>query len=65
MENAKQNDITIKVDTALATIERDNPSLKGALPNNYYLRLQLDNAKFMFYWIKSIKSISLKIEKII
>ena len=36
MENAKQNDIAIKIDQALATVEKDNPTLKGALPSNYY-----------------------------
>jgi type I restriction enzyme M protein len=46
MENAKQNDIAIKVDKALSTLENSNPSLKGALPNNYYSSLGLDRAKF-------------------
>ena len=32
MENAKQNDIAIKIDKALESVERSNPSLKGALP---------------------------------
>lgn len=45
MENAKQNDIAIKIDTALFTVEKNNPSLKGALPDNYYSRLNLDIAK--------------------
>lgn len=36
MENAKQNDIALKIDTALYTIEKINPILKGALPDNYY-----------------------------
>ena len=31
-KNAKQNDIALKIDTALATVEKNNPSLKGALP---------------------------------
>lgn len=43
--NAKQNDIALKIDTALATVEKNNPSLKGALPDNYYSRLDLDVAK--------------------
>jgi len=43
--NAKQNDIALKIDTALHTVERDNPSLKGALPDNYYSRLNLDVTK--------------------
>lgn len=45
MENAKQDDIALKIDTALYTIEKNNPSLKGALPDNYYSRLSLDTAK--------------------
>jgi type I restriction enzyme M protein len=43
--NAKQNDIALKIDTALATVEKLNPSLKGALPDNYYSRLDLDVSK--------------------
>lgn len=31
MENAKQDDIALKIDTALYTIEKANPALKGAL----------------------------------
>ena len=31
MENAKQDDIALKIDTALYTIEKTNPALKGAL----------------------------------
>lgn len=45
MQNAKQNDIAIKIDAALAQAEKDNPTLKGALPNNYYANLGLDRAK--------------------
>ncbi len=44
-ENAKQNDIALKIDTALHTIEKDNPALKGALPDNYFSRLGLDRTK--------------------
>lgn len=46
MENAKQEDITLKVDTALKTIEKNNKSLEGALPDNYFSRLGLDHSKF-------------------
>ena len=42
MENAKQSDIAIKIDTALHEIEQKNPSLEGALPDNYYSRLHMD-----------------------
>ena len=45
MENAKQDDIALKIDTALYTIEKINPALKGALPDNYYSRLHIDTAK--------------------
>lgn len=45
LENAKQDDIAIKIDTALSTIEKANASLKGALPDNYYSRLSLDISK--------------------
>lgn len=45
MENAKQDDIALKIDTALYTIEKTNPALKGALPDNYYSRLAIDTNK--------------------
>lgn len=44
-KNAKQNDIALKIDTALHTIEKNNPALKGALPDNYFSRLGLDRTK--------------------
>lgn len=45
MKNAKQDDIALKIDTALSTIEKKNPALRGALPDNYYSRLKLDTSK--------------------
>lgn len=45
IENAKQEDLALKIDTALYTVEKNNPSLKGALPDNYYSRLNLDVSK--------------------
>ncbi len=45
IKNAKQDDIAIKIDTALHTIEKNNSSLKGALPDNYFSRLGLDKSK--------------------
>ena len=45
IENAKQDDIALKIDTALNTIEKNNPSLKGALPDNYFSRLNMDVSK--------------------
>lgn len=45
IENSKQDDIALKIDTALHTIEKNNPTLKGALPDNYFSRLGLDASK--------------------
>ena len=45
ISNAKQDDIAIKIDTALFTVEKSNPALKGALPDNYYSRMSLDVSK--------------------
>lgn len=39
--NAKQDDIAIKIDTALYQIEKNNKALKGALPDNYFSGLGL------------------------
>lgn len=44
-KQAKQDDIAIKIDTALHTVEKNNKSLKGALPDNYFSRLGLDASK--------------------
>lgn len=44
-KNAAQNDLALKIDTALHTIEKDNPALAGALPDNYFSRLGLDKTK--------------------
>ena len=33
------------IDTALHTTEKNNPSLKGALPDNYFSRLNMDVSK--------------------
>jgi len=44
-KHAKQNDIAVKLDTALATIEKNNKALKGALPDNYFSRLGLEASK--------------------
>ena len=45
IQNAKQNDIALKIDTALHNIEKNNKALKGALPDNYFSRLGLDITK--------------------
>ena len=44
-QHAKQGDIAIKIDSALADVEKSNASLKGALPDNYFSRLGLDGSK--------------------
>ncbi len=44
-KHAKQDDIAIKIDTALFTVEKNNKALKGALPDNYFSRLGLDVSK--------------------
>lgn len=43
--NAKQDDLALQIDTALHTIEKNNKSLAGALPDNYFSRLGLDRSK--------------------
>ncbi|MCF6336301.1 MAG: type I restriction-modification system subunit M N-terminal domain-containing protein, partial [Spirochaetales bacterium] len=35
-QHAKQDDIAIKIDTALFKVEKNNKSLKGALPDNFF-----------------------------
>lgn len=45
IKNSKQNDIALKIDTALHNIEKANKALKGALPDNYFSRLGLDITK--------------------
>ncbi|MEB3274641.1 MAG: class I SAM-dependent DNA methyltransferase [Prochlorothrix sp.] len=42
---AKQEDIALRIDTALHTAEKTNKALRGALPDNYFSRLGLDTAK--------------------
>lgn len=42
---SKQDDIALRIDTALHTVEKTNKSLRGALPDNYFSRLGLDTAK--------------------
>ncbi len=45
IKNSKQNDIALKIDTALHNIEKKNKALRGALPDNYFSRLGLDITK--------------------
>jgi type I restriction enzyme M protein len=44
-KQAKQDDVAVKIDTALHTVEKNNPALKGALPDNYFSRLGIDVSK--------------------
>lgn len=44
-KQAKQDDIAVKIDSALHAVEKSNPSLKGALPDNYFSRMALDPSK--------------------
>jgi len=45
IKNAKQKDISVKIDSALKDIEKKNKSLKGALPENYFSRLDIEISK--------------------
>ena len=45
IKNSKQDNIALIIDTALHTTEKKNPSLKGALPDNYFSRLNMDISK--------------------
>ena len=45
IKHSRQKDLAIKIDTALHSIEKENESLKGALPDNYFSRIALDNSK--------------------
>ena len=45
IKNSKQDSIALIIDTALNTTEKTNPSLKGALPDNYFSRLNMDVSK--------------------
>ncbi len=56
IQHAKQNDIALRIDTALHTLEKNNKSLKGALPDNYYSRLGMQ-AKDLASLIDTINNI--------
>ncbi|CAA0088546.1 Type I restriction enzyme EcoKI M protein [Zhongshania aliphaticivorans] len=61
-KQAKQDDIAVKIDTALHTVEKSNPSLKGALPDNYFSRLGIDGSKLAAL-IDSINNIDTQEDK--
>lgn len=42
---AKQNDLKPRIDKAMEIVEQNNPSLKGALPTNFYVTVDLENSK--------------------
>lgn len=59
-KHAKQDDIAVKIDSALHTVEKNNASLQGALPNNYFSRLGLEVSKLaaLIDTINNINTIS-------
>ena len=67
MANAKQDDIALKIDTALSTIEKNNPPLKGALPDNYFSRLNMDPSKLaaLLDTVNNINTVSDKEEDVV
>jgi len=66
-KQAKQDDIALTVDTALHTVETNNPALKGALPNNYFSQLGLDVSKLaaLIDSINNIDTIANKEEDVV
>ena len=67
LQYAKQGDVAIRIDSALSEVEKNNPSLKGALPDNYFSRLNLDPSKLaaLFDGINNIDTIKNKEEDIV
>ena len=61
-KQAKQDDIAVRIDTALHTVEKTNKSLRGALPDNYFSRLGLDASKLAAL-IDSINNIDTLIDE--
>jgi len=66
-KQAKQDDIAVKIDTALHTVEKNNKALKGALPDNYFTRQGLDSSKLsaLVDSINNINTISDKEEDVV
>jgi len=64
---AKQDALAIKIDTALHTIEKNNKSLAGALPDNYFSRIGLDRSKLaaLIDTISNINTIADKSQDIV
>ncbi len=44
-EAAKQSDLKLQLDNAMEIIEKNNETLKGALPSNFYVTVDLDVSK--------------------
>ena len=61
-QQSKQDDIAIKIDTALSDVEKNNKALKGALPDNYYSRLGMA-AKDLASLIDTINNIDTVTDK--
>lgn len=62
MENAKQNDIAIKIDTAMKKLENENKSyLQGALPDNEFSRTELP-VNILSSLLDTVDSIKMKDE---
>ncbi|MCG7929953.1 MAG: type I restriction-modification system subunit M [Candidatus Thiodiazotropha lotti] len=66
-KQAKQEDIALRIDTALHTIEKNNKSLRGALPDNYFSRQGLEprNLASLIDSISNIDTIADKTEDIV
>ena len=66
-QHAKQDDIAIKIDSALTAVEKSNASLKGALPDNYFSRLGLDGSKLsaLIDTINNIDTVQDKAEDVV
>ena len=63
MENAKQDDIALKVDSALFAIEKTNPILKGALPDRTLYDFNA-KAKLIFHAIFANRSEIIQLQKL-
>ena len=65
-KQAKQEDIALRIDTALHTIENNNKTLRGALPDNYFSRQGLEprNLASLIDSISNVDTIAPKGESI-
>lgn len=65
--HARQEDIALKIDTALQTIEKKNKALQGALPDNYFSRIDLEVSKLaaLLSEIDGIQTISNQHEDVV